>query len=235
MEKTKQEMYEEWVDRVCRYVEEVGPGLGLTSCAMQSKPVLDRKPEVVFLGYNAREPYGYTGPDRKRFFEGNPYFYSDREHPGWRIWHKIRDAFECEWVNWPEPVTDGNFVFMNAVYFGSQTIAKFQSKEGSREVAGRCFDFTAEVVRRIFRPRSVVCFSINECFLPLARRFGFKDVESVMPVNIDGKVARQRVLKGSWGGIPAYGIPHPSARVNNNDWGGIAMWLKREITSKRSD
>ena len=53
----KQELYEKWVDKVCQFIECVGPEINCTSCAMQSKPVLDKSPQVVFLGYNAHEPF----------------------------------------------------------------------------------------------------------------------------------------------------------------------------------
>ena len=55
----KQELYEKWVDKVCQYIESVGPEINCTSCAMQSKPVLDKSPQVVFLGCNAHEPFPY--------------------------------------------------------------------------------------------------------------------------------------------------------------------------------
>ena len=232
MEKTRKERYDEWVERVCRFVEEVGPGMGASS-AMQSRPVLEGEP-VVFLGYNAHESYGYMGVKRERFYEGNPWFYENRDDLKWKVWHRMKDAFTCEWVNWPWPVTDGNFVFMNAVYFGSDSIRELQKKPGSKEVVERCLDFTAEVIREVFRPRGVVCFSIGDCFQPLARRFGFTEVESLHPTNMDGQPGRQRVTKGMWGGIPTFGIPHPSGRVSYADWGGIAMWLKGELTKRET-
>ena len=52
----KQELYDQWVNKVCQYIENVGPEINCTSCAMESKPALDRSPQVVFLGYNAHEP-----------------------------------------------------------------------------------------------------------------------------------------------------------------------------------
>ena len=63
----KQELYEKWVDKVCQFIESVGPEINCTSCAMQSKPVLDKSPQVVFLGYNAHEPFPYQGANKERF------------------------------------------------------------------------------------------------------------------------------------------------------------------------
>lgn len=86
----KQELYEKWVDKVCQYIESVGPEFNCTSCAMQSKPVLDKSPQVVFLGYNAHEPFPYQGANKERFYEGNPYFYTEREK--WPVWGKLYAA-----------------------------------------------------------------------------------------------------------------------------------------------
>lgn len=228
MGKTRLELYNDWVDRVCRFIEEAGPRINCVSCAMQSKPVLDREPEVVFLGYNAHEPYGYMGPNRERFYAGNPSFYTDRDKAAWKVWRKPYDAMK--FAGYTEPMTDGNFVFMNAVFFGSENIKALQAKPGSKEVVEQCLDFTAEAIQEVFRPRCVVCFSIGDCFRPLEQRFGFTEVETVTPRIINGESARQTVTKGMWGEIPVYGIPHPSGRVSNDDWGGIALWLKEEMT-----
>ena len=225
----KLELYNEWVDRVCRFIEEAGPEINCVSCAFQSKPVLDKEPEVVFLGYNAHEPYGYMGPNRERFYEGNPSFYADRDNPAWKVWNKPYAAFK--YAEYLEPMTDGNFVFMNAVYFGSDTIKSLQAKPESGDIIAKCLNFTAEVIQSIFRPRCVVCFSVTDCFQPLAQRFKFTEVETLNPPIINGEPARQRVMKGFWGTIPTYGIPHPSGRVNNDDWGAIAMYLKKEMQS----
>ena len=88
----KQELYEKWVDKVCQYIESVGPEINCTSCAMQSKPVLDKSPQVVFLGYNAHEPFPYQGANKERFYEGNPYFYTEREK--WPVWGKLYAAMK---------------------------------------------------------------------------------------------------------------------------------------------
>lgn len=183
----------------------------------------------MFLGYNAHEPWGYMGINRERFYEGNPSFYTDRDNPVWKIWHRPYKAFNS--VGYLEPMTDGNFVFMNVVYFGSDTIKDFQAKSGSAEVAAQCMDFTAEVIQDIFRPKCVVCFSINDCFRPLERRFGFAEVETITPLMVNGHPARHKVVKGLWNNLPVYGIPHPSGRVNHEDWDAMALYLKNEMTA----
>lgn len=225
MDRTK--LYDQWVDKVCHYLEKVGPQINCASCAFQSKPVLDKSPYVIFLGYNAHEHWGYMGVDRERFYKGNPSFYTQRDYTAWKIWNKPYKAFQ--WAGYLSPMTDGNFVFMNAVYFGSETIKAFQSKPYSNEIVSQCLDFTSEVIHHIFRPKCIVCFSIIDCFYLLARKYGFNDIEMVTPTIVNGEPAKHNVIKGKWGGIPVYGIPHPSGRVSNDDWGGIALYLKEEM------
>ena len=46
---TKEErktLYDRWVDEVCAFLEEAGPRLNRCCSAMQSRPVLDKSPEV---------------------------------------------------------------------------------------------------------------------------------------------------------------------------------------------
>lgn len=71
--------YEQWVDKACKFINEVGPRINRCgSGPMQSAPVLDHHPEVVFLGHDAHEDYEWQGGKeeeiRRRFFEGNPFF-----------------------------------------------------------------------------------------------------------------------------------------------------------------
>lgn len=40
--------------------------------------MLDKQADVLFLGYNAQENYGFVEVDQKRFYEGNSYFYKDK-------------------------------------------------------------------------------------------------------------------------------------------------------------
>lgn len=229
MQYNRIELYNQWVDKVCHYIEKVGPCINCASCAFQSAPLLDKSPDVVFLGYNAHEPWGYTGVNRERFYKGNPFFYADRDKSAWKVWWKLYEAFK--WANYLTPMTDGNFIFMNAIYFGSNTIKEFQSRPNSAEIAMKCIDFTGEVIQDIFRPKCVICFSINDCFRQLEQRFNFTQVETVRPPIINGEPAHHQVIKGLWNCTKVFGIPHPSGRISNDDWGAIAMYLKKEITA----
>lgn len=221
----KQELYDKWVDKVCQYIEQVGPEINCTSCAMQSKPMLDKQPQVVFLGYNAKEPFPYQGPNRNRFYEGNPSFYTDRDN--WHVWRKLYDAMK--WAKYTEPMDDGNFVFMNAVYFGSQDIQELKTKKSSADIINHCLDFSAEVIQEVYHPKAVVCFSIPDCFTPFVNRLHIKNIERITPNIIDGSPAKHGVTKTMWNDIKVIGIPHPSGSISYDDWGAIAMFLKNEI------
>lgn len=227
--------YRDWVGRVVAYLAEVCPVLGCTGVTMQSRPVLDRRPQVLLLGYNPAEDFAYdpaTGIDERRFFEGNPYFYKDGERRKWRIWTKLYDAMRE--VGYTEPMEDGNFVFMNAVYFGSRSIAQFERLPGAADAIGRCLDFTREVILDIFNPRCVICLSIPKCFDCLDRRFHFSGRTTLVPERMRQGVhivSRHAVTKADWEGIPVYGIPHPSGRVDNDSRGAIAQYLKDELTN----
>lgn len=236
---SRKELYDNWVDRVCRFLEETGPALGPEGrcCGtFQSAPVLDKSPDVVFLGYNPNEEYGYVHVDRDRFYKGNPYFYASRDK--WKIWHKLYGAMN--YVKYLTPLDDGNFVFFNAVYFGSKDIAAFKKIHGAEEAIDRCLEFTDEVIHRIFQPKCVVCFSIKDCFDLLDNKFKFNWKETIVP-EFDGPkahhVSTKSVKHGLWrsndgkGLIPVLGIPHPSQAISNDDWGAIATWLKAEMQS----
>lgn len=243
----RQIKYDNWVQRVCAFLAEEGPKLNRHCASFQSKPILDKHPDVVFLGYNPHENWEYFKEDSQpeRFYEGNPSFCNpqERKKGNWKIWNRIYDAFN--WAEYTKPVEDGNFVFFNAVYFGSEKIADMKSIPGASEAIDKCLDFTGEVIQNIFKPKCVVCFSIPDCFDLLNRKFHFDDVRSVrLSENIDldleqfaikkswksGVPKSNRTIKTAfWNDIPVYGIPHPSGRINNDDWGLVAIYLRKEM------
>ena len=230
--------YDKWVEDVCAFLEETAPqlgGKGGRCCSvMQSKPVLDKRPDVVFLGYNAHEDWGFTTVDRNRFYEGNPFFYGNngqaRYKAPWRVWYKLYDAMK--WAGCTKPMNDGNFVFMNAVYFGSATIRQLESLPNSKSAIEKCLQLTQRLLLEIFRPKCIVCFSVQNCFNLIDKQFKFANVTTIRPQRIvDGKqlVAKHLVKTGYWDGIKIVGIPHPSLPISNDDWGTIALFLKNEI------
>ena len=152
--------YDDWVSRVCSFLLEVGPKLGEkgTHCAsFQSKPILEKQPDVVFLGYNPHEEWDFYKEEvtKTRFYEGNPSFYTDKRKK-WRVW---RLAGLFNWAGYTKPVEDGNFIFFNAVYFGTKNINSFKRKQGSAEAVEKCLDFTNEAINNIFKPKCIICFS----------------------------------------------------------------------------
>ncbi len=221
----REEKYTQWVEKVVPFLEKTGQDLNRCVGVMQSKPVLDKQPQVLFLGYNAQEDFGYVSVDKERFYEGNSYFYSQRDK--WRIWKRLYGAFK--WAECLEPLTDGNFVFMNAVYFGTKNINQLKNINHSREAIEQCLEFTSEVIQDIFKPKSIVCFSIPECFNPLKSKYNFTDIEIITPKLLNGQDAEIKIHKGLWNGIPVYGIPHPSAHLSNDSMGAIALYLKEKL------
>ena len=195
--------------------------------AGQAGAVLEGQPDVLFLGYNAQEDYGDVPLSEERFWEGNPKFYTERMK--WRIWSKLYHALA--FADYTKPMEDGNFVFMNAVYFGSKTIKQLEQLPNAKPAIAQCLEFTKEVIHDIFKPKAIVCFSVADGFDALNTSFGFESVISFCPNRIlpDGtKLECKWGLKlGIWNGIPVIGMPHPSARgISNDDWGTIAYALK---------
>ena len=246
----RKERYIDWVKRVLKFLSETGPKLGEkgTHCAtFQSKPVLDKQPDVVFLGYNPNEPWEFyqeeIEPDR--FNNGNPAFNNPIQRKKMKVW-KYAGAFE--WAEYTKPVTDGNFVFFNAIYFGTKKIDDFIKIPGSAEAIEQCNTFTEELIHDIFQPKCIVCFSVSHCFDMLNRRFKFDDVKSIDtakstdPELLEFALTKEKdswksiysckdtVMKGYWKGIPVYGVPHPSNRnINYDDLGAVALYLRSEM------
>ena len=230
--------YDNWVKEVCSFLEDTAPRLGGNGgrcCSvMQSKPVLDKQPDVVFLGYNAHEDWGFTNVDYTRFYEGNPSFYADngnaRLHNPWRIWYKL--YYAMKWAKYTTLMEDGNFVFMNAVYFGSSTIKQLESLPYSKNAIEKCLYFTQKVLMEVFRPKCIICFSVRNCFDLIDKQLNFTKVTSIYPQRMVGDkllVSRHIVKRGLWNNIKVFGIPHPSLPISNDDWGTIAQFLKKEI------
>lgn len=133
-------------------------------------------------------------------------------------------------AHYTKPMEDGNFVFMNAVYFGSSQIQQLERIPNIQPAIDKCLEFTKKVITDIFRPKVIVCFSISDCFDRLNLKFGFDAVVSFSPSHIinDKPYQCKKIIRmGLWEGIPVIGIPHPSTRdFSNDDWGVIAHFLK---------
>ena len=78
----------------------------------------------------------------------------------WRIWSKPYHALA--FADYTKPMEDGNFVFMNAVYFGSKTIKQLEQLPNAKPAIARCLEFTKEVIHDIFKPKAIVCFSVAD-------------------------------------------------------------------------
>ena len=242
----RMQKYDNWVTEVCSYISEVGPTINTTCGSFQSKPILEKQPDVVFLGYNPHESGKFIQSDliRKRFYEGNPYFYSS-ERKTWPVWKPLCDYFD--WAGFTKPIEDGNFVFFNALYFGTNNIKEFKTLPNSKDVIAKCLKFTGEVIHEIFKPKCIVCLSVPDCFDNLNRYFRFSDVKRINTLlETDSSLVAfaknkekngwktdyscKRIIKrGIWDSIPVYGIPHPSGRVSCNDYSAVALYLRSEM------
>lgn len=230
----KKESYDHWVDEVCAFLEEMGPKLNCCCSAMQSRPELDKSPEVVFLGYNAHEESSWDpakGADRERFYTGNPCFYENdgKKRMTWPVWSKLYGMMK--WANCTRPMEDGNFVFMNAIYFGTNSIKALKSLPEHKQAIDKCLDFTEQAIQTVFRPNLVVCFS-TEVFDQLNAKFGFERVETLNPLNGEKYVSVKAVKRGWWGDSKVIGIPHPSQAISNDELGAVALFIKQELETK---
>ncbi len=190
---------------------------------MQSKPLFEKQADVLFLGYNANENFGYVPVDKERFYNGNTDFYKRRYGYPWKVWYRLYNAFK--WAEFLKPVSDDNFIYMNAVYFGSNDI---KSILGHKEAIQQCFDFTGELIQDIFKPKNIICFSIDKCFNVLSKKYGFTNVKTITPLMVDGNPSSKTIKKAKWNGISVYGIPHPS-RASNDMLGAIALFFKKHL------
>lgn len=239
----KEKYYHEWVKRVTLFLEEVGPNLGNggRSCSvMQSRPVLEKDVDVVFLGCNPDENWGYCGVENERFFNGNKHFYNTDKyhnnnamlHHPWKIWYKLYNAFASDCLkNNTSLMIDGNYVYMNAYYFGTKTLKQLDSLPGIEPLKKKCLEYTKEIIQNVFRPKLIVCFSIPNCFDELDKQCHFQDVHSSTPLypNPDKYTCKHTVKTGIWDEMRIVGIPHPSQAISNDDWGCIGNFILEQI------
>lgn len=197
-----QNKYDQWVERVCAFIEEVGPIVNGSSSAMQSPPVLNGKCRILFLGHDAHEGT-YERVNRERFYEGNSTF--KEAHRNWHYWRRPYQSFQR--IGHGDILDSGNTMLMNLFYFGNDDINRANAKMGLA-VMNQCIQFTNELVCDIIKPKVVVCFSVGSVFNPLR-----KLLTDVKPITLaDGIV----VMQGYWDNIPVIGMTHPSARSISN-------------------
>lgn len=202
---TTKEKYEAWVDRVCTWMEEVGPKVNGPSSAIQSPPALDGHCKVLFLGHDAHEPYPFNGADRDRFFAGNSTFKD--AHRKWTIWNRPSNSLRR--IGHAEIIEPENFMLMNLFYFGADNID--ESAEKMREnVMEKCIDFTEELVSDIIKPQAIVCFSEWSIFTHLRPR-----LTSIEKIQLADDI---KVSYGEWCDIPVIGMRHPSGRGITNKY-----------------
>ena len=233
----KENKYKKWVDKVVEYLERTAPVIGKSCSVMQSRAVLNKDIDVVFLGCNANEDYPYEKVDRDRFWNGNKFFYNNEKyhnndamfHSPWKVWYKPYNALACKLLNDTTPMEDGNYIFMNAIYFGTRTLNQMNKLPLIKEVKDTCLKYTDEVIHNIFCPKLIVCFSVRDCFDVLNRHFGFDDVIEVIPSHpIPNIHCPKKVKSATWKGRRVIGIPHPSQAISNDNWGAIGNFILQQ-------
>lgn len=234
----REEKYSDWVNRVTQFLEKTGPNLsngGRCCSVLQSRPVLDKDVDVVFLGCNPQENFGYCGVDRDRFWNGNKYFYNDDKHTNndamyhWKVWGKLYEALK--WLKNTQPMEDGHYVFMNAFYFGTRDLSQLEKISHIQEAKEQCIRFTDEVIHEIFRPKLIVCFSVSGCFDVIDKYVKFVDVSASIPEYPNANYHSKKTVKvGYWKGIRVLGIPHPSQQISNDEMGCVGNFLLQNYT-----
>ena len=229
---TQEQLYDVWVNKVYDYLTAVGPKIDRCTSVLQSKPVLDNNLGVVFLGFGPTGDVNYVHVDKKRFYYGSPFFLTDKNE--WRVWTKLYEAFDQ--IKYLNPLTEGNYQFMNATYFCAENTAKLKDELKLLEIDIRyedvqkqCLEFTIELIHHILKPKCIVCFSVKDCYNPLKAQFKFDKEEVLTPTNKDKKPNKHIINKALWGKIPVYGMTHPSAAISNEDWDGIVRVFKKEM------
>lgn len=233
----KENKYKKWVDKVAKYLETTGPEIGTSCSVMQSRAVLDKDIDVVFLGCNANEPWGYCGVDRKRFWDGNSAFYNNDDyrnnhamfHDPWKVWYIPYNALQ--WLKDTSPMDDGNYIFMNAIYFGTSDLKQMNNLPLINEAKKKCLSYTDEVIHKIFCPKLIVCFSIPDCFDVLNKQYDFKNIIEIIPnhPNPDYHCTQAvKVKSAEWKGCRVIGIPHPSKAISYDDWGAIGNFILQQ-------
>lgn len=109
---------------------------------------------------------------------------------------------------------------MNAFFFGAHKIDQLNCKM-TNEDAKRNAELTREVICDIFKPKAVVCFSVEDVFGALP------DIKDKHVVDLG---TRLKVMRGTWDNdITVFGVPHFSGRISYADRDKIIGYLNTEI------
>ena len=229
----KQKLYDAWVEEVFEYIKETGSKIDRCANVLISKPVLDKQPDIVYLNLNTNEDLPYVTADKKRFYYGHPYFQTNREE--WKMWANLQQAFTE--INYTRPVTEGNYVLMNALYFGFNKVNQLKKEMEWHEldltfdeIPTQSFTFTSRLIHSILQPKCVVCFSINNCFKPIHAQFDFEQEEEILVhTQVGNKTIETTLLKAKWNGIPIFGITHPAASIRKEETINLTQALAQEL------
>jgi hypothetical protein len=207
-----QEEFNKWADKACRYCYDkaISNEINLNFYAFQSKPLIDKQPELLILGLN---PHGddnywngqYLPPYEEaidRFSKENPYFKPEKDK--WLIWQGLKRVFHAENIK-RMLQDDYSYMYMNVLYFNTNDINTFKNnydKQG--EVFRDSVNLTVELIQ-LLKPKRILCLSIVDCFNRL--KDNFTDCQILIP---------SFLVTGRWENIPVYGIRHTS-RANKGE------------------
>lgn len=217
LKEERKALYDRWVDLGCAFLEEAGPKLDRCCSAMQSRPVLDKSPDVVFFGYNAHETDKFC-IDKNRFYTGDPYFYTDGK-TNWPVWSKLYGVMK--WCS--HSMEDDNFVFMNVVFSDLKiSLSRRRLREATKRSQNACVSRNGPS-RRFLAPNWWFAFQSSRCS---TRSQQNSDSGRWKPVNGPKHVSKRAVKRGWWSNCKVIGIPHPSQAISYEDLGAIALFIK---------
>lgn len=216
---TKKELYDQWVNKVMEWSNQVGPNINKHVATMQAKPFFNHQSEILFLGINPAEDGGYIHDAildyLRRFYEGNcypPEVWGDEGRGGQKRWNWIfnpdRSENSFRKAGWGEAVKKGSYLFFNIIFFGTPHGGTDFNYEQVKEISAK---FTAEAITQIFQPKCVICFSVDKVFYPLNRQIHFNHITRLVVKHKNGTTCRFKVMRGDKDGIVYYGMPHISA------------------------
>lgn len=228
--------YEEWINRAIDYIAKVGPIINMSSGCTQAKPFFDKQAEIMFVGINPAESYGWVEKDglqneRNRFIEGNicrPEEWAiNPAKPAHAKWNWIfnpenaKNSFNN--AKWSDVVMPGNYLFYNLYMFGS----KGTSDLNYTQMGVDSIMLISELITEILQPKRVICLSTTKVFNPLKAVIKFENVHCLNVKRLDGSKIGFNVWRGDKDGIIFYGINHISwTKLRHEDFNAAIKAIK---------
>lgn len=226
--------YDAWIDKAIKLMVEVASQNNMAASSMQSPMIFDNQVDVVFLGHDANEPFGFDGNIEKiknRFKDGNPYWKYRYSDPKWKIWRNMYKGF-ADYGDTSLLDNEKRYIFTNAVFLTGSKIDLVNSKVGN--AVNICMEYTSELIFEIIKPKVLVCFSIDSVLEPLSNnskeRFDFK-IKRFRPVN-----SKYCFTLAEYKGVRIAGVPHISGAYGVlGSVKAVAEYIMICLTAKTTD